>query len=171
MWDYLNRMLASGYNNSTTTYAYDPSGTRVLQTSTTSTTYYPSKYYSFTATKSRCKYVRDLHQLHLERRYSLSHHRPAASQWCSDRLPITRYIHPDHLGSTNAVTDQASTDPLSSMSFPNSTTSRKIGKNCARNCVALPIKVCVQCARSGSWPAAAAASAAAGASTRMLQPR
>ena len=30
VWDYLNRMLASGYNNSTTTYAYDPSGARVL---------------------------------------------------------------------------------------------------------------------------------------------
>ena len=39
MWDYLNRMLASGFNNSTTTYAYDPAGNRVLQTSTTSTTY------------------------------------------------------------------------------------------------------------------------------------
>ncbi len=51
MWDYLNRMLASGFNNSTTTYAYDPSGARVLQTSTTSTTYYPNKYYSFTSTK------------------------------------------------------------------------------------------------------------------------
>ena len=51
VWDYLNRMLASGYNNSTTTYAYDPSGARVLQTSTTSTTYYPNKYYSFTSTK------------------------------------------------------------------------------------------------------------------------
>jgi uncharacterized protein RhaS with RHS repeats len=37
VWDYLNRMLASGYNNSTTTYAYDQSGARVLQTSTTST--------------------------------------------------------------------------------------------------------------------------------------
>ena len=34
MWDYLNRMLSSGYANSTTTYAYDPSGARVLQTST-----------------------------------------------------------------------------------------------------------------------------------------
>ena len=28
MWDYLNRMLASGYNNSTTTYAYDTTGAR-----------------------------------------------------------------------------------------------------------------------------------------------
>jgi YD repeat-containing protein len=39
-------------SNSTTTYAYDPSGARVLQTSTTSATYYPNKYYSFTSTKS-----------------------------------------------------------------------------------------------------------------------
>src|SRR6516225_520145 len=50
MWDYLNRMLASGYNNSTTTYAYDEFGSRVMQTSTTSTTYYPSKYNSLTST-------------------------------------------------------------------------------------------------------------------------
>ena len=35
MWDYLNRMLASGYNNSTTTYAYDASGARVLRTKRT----------------------------------------------------------------------------------------------------------------------------------------
>ena len=52
MWDYLNRMLASGFNNSTTTYAYDPSGARVLQTSTTSTTYYPNKSFSPTSTKA-----------------------------------------------------------------------------------------------------------------------
>ena len=97
MWDYLNRMLASGYNNSTTTYAYDPSGTRVLQTSTTSTTYYPSKYYSFTATKTGAN------------TYATS----TSYIWNGDTLlatidqpmingaatgsPITRYIHPDHL--------------------------------------------------------------------------
>jgi uncharacterized protein RhaS with RHS repeats len=52
VWDYLNRMLASGFNNSTTTYAYDAMGARVLQTSTTSSTYYPNKYYSFTSTKT-----------------------------------------------------------------------------------------------------------------------
>ena len=79
-------MLASGYNNSTTTYAYDPSGARVLQTSTTSTTYYPNKYYSFTSTKSE-QYVRDFHQLHLEWRYVAGDHRPETLQRCSDRLP------------------------------------------------------------------------------------
>ena len=50
VWDYLNRMLASGYNNSTTTYAYDLAGNRVLQTSTTSTSYYPSKFFSLAST-------------------------------------------------------------------------------------------------------------------------
>ena len=33
MWDYLNRMLASGFNNSTTTFAYDEFGSRVIQKS------------------------------------------------------------------------------------------------------------------------------------------
>ena len=89
MWDYLNRMLASGYNNSTTTYAYDPSGARVLQTSTTSTTYYPNKYYSFTSHEDRSKHLRDLDELHLERRYPARDHRPKTLQRRSDR-------HRDH---------------------------------------------------------------------------
>ena len=38
----------------------------------------------------------------------------------------------------------ALTDPLSSISLPNSAPSRNSGKNCARNCAALPMKVCVQ---------------------------
>ncbi len=49
-WDYLNRMLSAGFDSSTTTYAYDPAGNRVLQTSTTSTTFYPNKFYSFAST-------------------------------------------------------------------------------------------------------------------------
>jgi RHS repeat-associated protein len=106
MWDYLNRMLASGFNNSTTSYAYDEFGSRVLQTSTTSSTYYPNKYYSFTSTKIGAN------------TYATS----TSYIWNGDTLlatidqklyngaatgsPITRYIQPDHLGSTNAVTDQ-----------------------------------------------------------------
>ena len=93
MWDYLNRMLASGYNNSTTTYAYDPSGARVLQTSTTSTTYYPNKYYSFTSTKSGSEHVRHFDKLHLERRYAAGDDRPKALQRHRDRLPY-HALHP-----------------------------------------------------------------------------
>ena len=55
----------------------------------------------------------------------------------------------------------ALTEPLSSISLPNSAPSRNSGKNCARNCAALPMKVWVQCASSGS-PAKAAATSAAG---------
>ena len=50
----------------------------------------------------------------------------------------------------------ASTEPLSSMSLPNSAPSRNSGKNCARNCAALPMNVCVQWASSGSRETAAA---------------
>ena len=63
------------------------------------------------------------------------------------------------------------TEPESSMSLPNRAPRRKIGKNCMTNCAALAMKVCVQCASSGSPANAAARIAAAGASKRMLQPR
>ena len=65
----------------------------------------------------------------------------------------------------------ALTDPLSSISLPNSAPSRKIGKNCAMNCAALPMNVCVQWASSGSPAKAAATIATAGASSNTLQPR
>src|SRR5262249_11328446 len=65
----------------------------------------------------------------------------------------------------------AETQPLSSMSLPNSAPSRNNGKNCARKAAALPMKVCVQFASSGSLANAAARRAAAGASSSTLQPR
>ena len=65
----------------------------------------------------------------------------------------------------------AETEPLSSINLPNTAPRRKIGKNCATNCAALPIKVCVQVARSGSRATVAATSAAAGASRSTLPPR
>ena len=65
----------------------------------------------------------------------------------------------------------AATEPLSSMSFPKSAPSRNSGKNCAKNPAAAPMKVCVQCASSGSPAASAAIRPAAGASTSTLQPR
>src|SRR5215831_8054008 len=57
------------------------------------------------------------------------------------------------------------------MSLPKSAPRRKIGKNCAMNCAALPMKVCVQWARRGSPANAAARSATAGASRSTLHPR
>jgi uncharacterized protein RhaS with RHS repeats len=105
VWDYLNRMLAAGYNNSTTTYGYDTTGARVLQVSTTSTTYYPSKFFSLaSSTNGATSWATSTNYI-----------------WLGDTLlgtidqklyngtatgtSITRYVHPDHLGSTNVVTD------------------------------------------------------------------
>ena len=107
MWDYLNRMLASGFNNSTTTYAYDPSGARVLQTSTTSTTYYPNKYYSFTSTKIGANtYATSTNYVWNGDTLLATINQPMINGTATGS-PITRFIHPDHLGSTNAVTDQS----------------------------------------------------------------
>jgi RHS repeat-associated protein len=106
MWDYLNRMLASGLNNSTTTYAYDPAGNRVLQTSTTSATYYPNKYYSFTSTKSGANTYATSTNYVFNGDTLLATMDQALYNGVATGSPITRYIHPDHLGSTNAVTDQ-----------------------------------------------------------------
>ena len=106
MWDYLNRMLATGYNNSTTTYAYDPSGARVLQTSTTSTTYYPNKFYSFTSTKIGSNtYATSTNYIWNGDTLLATIDQPLYNGSATGS-PIARYIHPDHLGSTNAVTDQ-----------------------------------------------------------------
>jgi RHS repeat-associated protein len=106
VWDYLNRMLSSGYNNSTTTYAYDPSGARVLQTSTTSTTYYPNKYYSLTSTKAGSNtYATSTNYIWNGDTLLATIDQPLYNGSATGS-PITRYNHPDHLGSTNAVTDQ-----------------------------------------------------------------
>src|SRR5262245_11623242 len=66
---------------------------------------------------------------------------------------------------------RACTDPLSSISLPNSAPSKNIGKNCATNCAALPMNVCVQWASRGSPANAAAMIATAGARSSTLQPR
>ena len=65
----------------------------------------------------------------------------------------------------------AATEPLSSISLPNSAPSRNSGKNCARKPAALPMKVWVQWASSGSPENKAAIKAASGASSSTLQPR
>ena len=99
VWDYLNRMLASGYNNSTTTYAYDPAGNRVLQTSTTSSTYYPNKYYSLTSTKSGANTYATSTNYVFNGGTLLATIDQALYNGAATGSPITRYIHPDHLGS------------------------------------------------------------------------
>jgi uncharacterized protein RhaS with RHS repeats len=109
VWDYLNRMLASGYNNSTTTYGYDTTGGRVLQVSTTSTSYYPSKYFSVAsttiggtswATSTNYIWLGDTLLATVDQKLYNS---------AATGTATARYVHPDHLGSTNIVTDASGT--------------------------------------------------------------
>src|SRR5512140_2588731 len=64
----------------------------------------------------------------------------------------------------------AATEPLSSISLPNSAPSRNSGKNCARQPAALSMKVWVQWASSGSRENSPAISPASGASSSTLHP-
>ena len=59
--------------------------------------------------EEREQYLRHLDQLHLERRYPARDYRSTPYNGAATGSPITRYIHPDHLGSTNVVTDASGT--------------------------------------------------------------
>jgi RHS repeat-associated protein len=109
VWDYLNRMLASGYNNSTTSYAYDATGARVLQTSTTSTIYYPSKYFSLASTTSGgTSWATSTNYIWLGDTLLATVDQKLYNS-AATGTAIARYVHPDHLGSTNVVTDASGT--------------------------------------------------------------
>jgi RHS repeat-associated protein len=104
-WDYNNRMTQA-VTGSTSTYAYDYAGNRVSQTVGSSTTIYPNKFYSITSSTNG----------------ATSYSTTTVYVWNGDTLIATidqafingsatgtaamRYIHPDHLGSTNIVTDE-----------------------------------------------------------------
>src|SRR5229473_5759006 len=106
-WDYNNRMTQAATQNSTTTYSYDFAGNRVNQTVGSTTTIYPNKFYSITSTTIGAN------------TYATS----TVYVWNGDTLIATidqplfngsatgtaaiRYIHPDHLGSTNIVSDES----------------------------------------------------------------
>jgi len=109
LWDYANRLIALGVNNATTSYGYDASGSRVLQTAATTTNIYPFKWYSIaSSTGSGAKYATTTEYI-----------------WSGDTLVSTidqqfasgvatgtaqkSYIHPDHLGSTNVITNASGT--------------------------------------------------------------
>ena len=118
MWDYLNRMLASGYNNSTTTYAYDAAGERVLQTSTTSTTYYPaSSSPSRSTTNGGTSWATSTNYIWLGDTLLATIDQKLYNGTATGTA-TTRYVHPDHLGSTNVVTDASGTGRATARLLP-----------------------------------------------------
>jgi RHS repeat-associated protein len=103
-WDY-NIRMTQAVTGSTSTYAYDYAGNRVSQTVGSTTTIYPNKFYSITSTTNG----------------GTTYATTTVYVWNGDTLIATidqpmvngsatgtaamRYIHPDHLGSTNIVSD------------------------------------------------------------------
>ena len=106
-WGYRNRLTQAVTQGSTTTYAYDDGLNRVSQTVGNTTTIYPNKYYSITSTTNG----------------GTTYATTTVYVWNGDTLiatidqpmingaatgtAATRYIHPDHLGSTNVVSDES----------------------------------------------------------------
>jgi RHS repeat-associated protein len=105
-YDYANRLIALFAGGATTSYSYDAFGSRVLQTGTTTTYIYPFKWYSVaSSTGSGAKYATRTDYLFNGDTLLATVDQQTASAVATGTAK-TRYIHPDHLGSTNVVTDE-----------------------------------------------------------------
>jgi RHS repeat-associated protein len=106
VYDYANRLTALGVLGATTTYGYDAFGQRVLQTGTTTTYFYPFKWYSVaSSTGSGAKYATTTDYVFNTDTLLATADQQTASGVATGTAK-TRYVHPDHLGSTNVVTDE-----------------------------------------------------------------
>jgi RHS repeat-associated protein len=106
VYDYANRLTALGVSGATTTYAYDWAGSRVSQTGTTTTYLYPFKWYSVaSSTGSGAKYATTTDYVFNGDTLVATVDQQTASGNATGTAK-SRYIHPDHLGSTNVVTDE-----------------------------------------------------------------
>ena len=98
-WDYRNR-LTQLVNGVVTTYRYDFQGNRVFQQTGSSTTIYPSKYFSEVLNGTSTDYVWSGDTL-------LAYVEQPLVNGTATGTPKTYYVHPDNLGSTNAISDSS----------------------------------------------------------------
>jgi RHS repeat-associated protein len=106
VYDYANRLTALGVLGATTTYGYDWAGNRVYQTGTTTTYLYPFKWYSVaSSTGTGAKFATTTDYVFNGDSLVATIDQQSASGNATGTAK-TRYIHPDHLGSTNVVTDE-----------------------------------------------------------------
>jgi RHS repeat-associated protein len=106
-YDYANRLTAPFSLGATTTYGYDAFGARVYQiVATTSTSTYPFKFFSIASTtKSSTNYATSTEYV-FNGDTLLSTVDQKLVNGAASGTAAVRYVHPDHLGSTNVVTDQ-----------------------------------------------------------------
>jgi RHS repeat-associated protein len=108
-YDFDNRLTQSsiwnGTGTTTTTYAYDPFGNRISQTASTTTTLYPSKYYSLTTITTGTSTVATSTDYLYSGATLLGTVDQKMVNGTASGTAITRYVHPNNLGSTNVTSD------------------------------------------------------------------
>ena len=93
-WDYKNRLISSVVNSNADYYSYDHNNIRTTKTNNTATTTYPNMYYNTDGT-TVTKHIFDPITGDL-----------LATVEGNGTATTTNYIHTDHLGGTNVVTDE-----------------------------------------------------------------
>src|SRR6266480_2087474 len=106
-YDYANHLTAIFSLGASTTYGYDAFGARVYQiVATTSTSTYPFKFFSIASTtKSSTNYATST-EYFFNGDTLVATVDQAFKNGSATGSAQTRFVHPDHLGSTNVVTDQ-----------------------------------------------------------------
>jgi len=95
VWDYKNRLISSVVNSNTDYYTYDQNNIRVEKGNGIATTTYPNMYYNTDGT-TVTKHIFD----------PLTNTLLATIEG-NGTATSTNYIHTDHLGGTNVVTDES----------------------------------------------------------------
>jgi YD repeat-containing protein len=106
-YDYANRLTVIFAGGATTSFGYDAFGARVYMiASTTATTTFPFKFYSVASTtKGSTNYASSTEYV-FNGDTLLATVDQAFRNGSATGTAKTRYVHPDHLGSTNVVTDE-----------------------------------------------------------------
>src|SRR5215472_9952585 len=109
VYDYANRLIALGSQGATTTYGYDAFGSRVFQSTATTTTLYPFRWYAVaSSTGTGVKYATTTEYMFNGDSLVSTVDQQTASGVATGTAQ-TRFVHPDHLGSTNVVTNASGT--------------------------------------------------------------
>jgi RHS repeat-associated protein len=109
LWDYANRLTALGVAGATTTYGYSAFGERVLQIGTSTTWIYPFKWYSVASSTAAGARYSTTTEYVFSGDTLVSTIDQQLAGGVATGSPQTRFIHPDHLGSTNVVTNASGT--------------------------------------------------------------
>jgi RHS repeat-associated protein len=128
-YDYANRLTAIFSLGATTTFGYDYSGRRVIQIGTSSTSIYPFKWYSIaSSTVAGARYSTTTEYIFNGDSLVATVDQQLAGGSATG-TPQTRYIHPDHLGSTNVVTNASGTVVQTLDYYPYGSTRISSGSN------------------------------------------